>query len=127
MNTKKLIAGVSALVRSQCQLEKIKVRALTWITKDGREIPIRDMSNSHLLNTIWMLEQRVEANRLGIAYSVASIPFGGGMASAEQEVIEDWVLSAPICDLTEMIFPIYAYLVEEMFRRDLKRKLSEPV
>lgn len=34
---------------------------LIWRTRDGKEIPIKDMTDEHLLNTINMLEKIKEA------------------------------------------------------------------
>lgn len=35
-------------------------KRLVWITKNGETIPIREMSDSHLNNTINMLERKQE-------------------------------------------------------------------
>lgn len=35
---------------------------LVWITKNGEMVPIREMSDSHLNNTINMLERKKEEN-----------------------------------------------------------------
>lgn len=34
-----------------------------WVTKDHRQIPIRDMTDSHLLNTIHMIRRKVAVAR----------------------------------------------------------------
>lgn len=34
--------------------------SIYWKTKDGREIPIKDMDNNHLVNTLKMLQKHYE-------------------------------------------------------------------
>jgi len=61
----------------------------TWITKEGREIKVADMDDSHLINTIRMLRRK--AGRMKLAAELECISaesmFNGDMAklSIEQE------------------------------------------
>ena len=37
---------------------------ITWVTRDDKEIPIKDMTFNHLVNTINMIERNEEYNSL---------------------------------------------------------------
>jgi len=85
----------------------------TWKTKDGNVINISDMTDSHLLNTIKMLERKHIQFLM-----IAPYPnFNGEMAQvcAEQEW-EAIQLSNP-----EDMFPILSNMYEEMMHRGINK------
>lgn len=82
--------------------------------KDGTEIAIQDMTDTHLVNTIRMLERYHEAKKFEIPYP----NFNGDMAQwcAEREY-DSFMESDP-----SVSYPVYDDLVDEFFRRDLDMK-----
>lgn len=89
-----------------------------WTMKDGTKIRICDMSNSHLLNTIRMLE-RLElaaswAEVSSLAHYLGNNPPDGAAMAAEQEVAELADNASPA-----KFWPIYDDLVLEAERREL--------
>ena len=53
-------AGLSDLLK-ELWLRNRNNGSIIWKTKDGKEIPIKDMTDEHLLNTINMLGKIKEA------------------------------------------------------------------
>lgn len=94
----------------------------TWITKDGRRLKIKNMSNGHLLNTVAMLIRiapRAHRYTLCEAENMLSM-VSGEMAelALDQEVDQ-------IADMDEEEFlrysvPCYETMVNEIDRRGLR-------
>lgn len=84
-----------------------------WTTRDGTKIHICDMDDSHLKNTIAMLD-RLHQKKISAAYSVAAT-LRGEMATlfAEQDI--DRMES----EGTSSSYPIYDDLCTERDRRGL--------
>ena len=87
---------------------------VTWTTKDGRKIPIRKLTDTHLVNIIRMLERNHEHN-IEAAWS-AAFSFNGEMAQMVAEnAAEDLAWHGP-----EASYPIYDHLYTEAIRRNLE-------
>ena len=91
-----------------------------WTTKDGRRLPIVEMTDSHLANTILFL--RRAAARYQDSVLTHPPHFEGEMAQyyAEQEWVE--TASCSLEDLAKSLYPIYADLLREHNRRMALRK-----
>jgi hypothetical protein len=97
-------------------MKKIKKVTKIWTKKDGSKIRICDMTDSHLTNTIKMLERNArehECEALGCFPS-----FQGEMAQYYAELAWDSIAENGI-DPNE-ITPLYDDLLLEKQRRNLK-------
>lgn len=86
-----------------------------WKTKDGKKIRIKDMSDSHLLNTIKYLDKAY------LNYLWNTMPdLQGDMAQfcAEQDFNHELENGDP-----SLVWPIYADLVVEAIKRGIAKKL----
>jgi len=98
----------------------------TWTTRDGQVIPIRDMTDSHLLNAIRFVRRNAGELRMREAYALdyAAETMGGDMAQDSLHAAaaqtydqhdEDWLEE----------HEDYQALRREVSRRGLTAKLEE--
>ena len=106
----------------------MKKQTTFWTTKSGTKIRICDMSDSHLLNTVAMLERN--ASRY-LEHSIDalghfSMMLQGEMAqdAAEQEL--DRLVEEDPIDHLRNNHPLYEKLVTELERRKLRRLSTLP-
>jgi len=94
-----------------------------WITRDGRRIPIRDMSDTHLLNTLALLDRRVrvyEEQTLRELYTLSTWVTGEiATMDIENRIME---IEEHGLDPAEVFEP-YKELAREAQRRNLDHKL----
>ena len=91
-----------------------------WKTKDGHKIRICDMSDSHLLNAIRMLEKMTdtkESQLISDGYNALCCVSGEMAIMHIESDLDD--LERNGLDVVEC-FPIYENLVEDAIRRGLK-------
>lgn len=93
-----------------------------WKCKDGRKVRVCDMTDSHLLNTIAMLERNASAllaQEISAAYSCLSM-LQGEMATYYCERDIDRLEETSPGEFLEATQPIYTHLCNEADRRKLK-------
>ena len=80
-----------------------------WETKDGNEIEIKDMSNSHLLNTIALLKRKANEG--------AEIVVCCGYSGDDDYItgVTEWVEGQEYLET----IPAYPWLIEEANKRKL--------
>jgi len=91
-----------------------------WTTRDGRTIRIVDMGDSHLLNTLRMLERAHLAR--AFRTDLASSFFQGDMAQFSLECEARRLYESD----PSSSFPVYQDLREEADRRKLKTERRRP-
>lgn len=92
-----------------------------WRTRDGREIPIEEMEDGHVLNTIRFLHRNAEMIRFGYfvrVYWSSPQPNGDGAQMAVDEECQRW---AQLCDvdMLKRAVPQYVMLLLEATKRGL--------
>lgn len=93
----------------------------TWTTKDGREIPIKDMDDQHLLNAARMIYRNADAClQDSIEEGEKILPTLSGEQA--QYAVEDELLRLQQMTGEEFIkeYPLYQWLLEEIEKRKLE-------
>lgn len=93
-----------------------------WTKKDGTKIRIKDMTDTHLVNTVKMLIRKADIDRENTLMCFPSFASEDSMASyyAEQEWDSlNWM--TPF-EYAKQEYPIFNDLLDEVYRRKLENK-----
>lgn len=97
-----------------------------WTTREGEEIPIKKLGDTHLINILRMLWRN--RRRLAYAQTLEAFSFGppqGEMAQmAYEDALEECFDSE--ADPDDFFYRTYATLVEEAEKRDLQWEPQPP-
>lgn len=109
-------------------MKKLKPTKNTWVTRDGRVIKVKDMKDSHLINTMRMI-MRVTKSRLieEQEYAILNFPsFQGETAQYYAEQEYNRLTSAIIDDChvngwLSITLPCWDTMIKEAEKRKLNR------
>lgn len=92
----------------------------TWRTRDGEEVAVRDLEDSHLKNVAWLLQRRAAAYKVALWFDTMgyseSAPDGAAMAAeSEAEALDEMDPH----EVALMTWPVYGEVVREAERRGL--------
>lgn len=102
-----------------------------WITKDGREIPIKKLEDSHLISIIKMLRRKAEQVKLYLELTEIQklSPFLID-SDFEEIIIQEIMDKYDKLDVDHIItigYPLYGKLLKELKRRKLVINEFEPM
>lgn len=104
-------------------------RAVTWKTKDGRVVRVREMDDAHLMNTIAFLRRRAPLRALFLAMNAGryseTAPDGAAMAAeqAETELLD--LLDEGPDAILEQLEPAFPTMLREARRRKLEPRHAD--
>lgn len=90
-----------------------------WTTKDGTKIPIKEMTDSHLVNTLKLLHRTAKASVE--RFVTAGNPFHGEMASDDFDRAQSAALEDPVDAIEHHLrsIPQFEHLETEALKRNL--------
>lgn len=106
---------------------KLKPTKTTWVTRENEEIPVVEMGDMHLINTIRMLRRKAMYLQLGdvlrINDYIADAPDGAAMCAEE--------VAGQIGDMTDENYlaykiPCYLLMLREAAERNLNLEVPPP-
>ena len=93
---------------------------LTWTTRDGRKLRPREMKDSHLMNTIRLLERRARQKHRETVDFAITCPLPNGDIAAE--IVDQGINEVFESDPEDYIPPIYYKMLEVARERGLLKE-----
>ena len=93
----------------------------TWVTKDGQVIPVRDMTDDHLRNTVRYLRRGAERRILGEVGSMSAYAdaHDGTVAADTMGDVVDELAEMPVDEYLAVTLPVFDALLMEAASRGI--------
>lgn len=97
----------------------VKYKARTWTDKEGRVIPIEELSDDHLANILRFLQRRAYERWLNDAYFALSCARRHTEVQKIEKAISQMMTSGLMKEEITSYFPLYKHLINEALKRKL--------